>query len=153
MSFELAEDQARGRRRWGLEEAWTCPFKDRRSDLERVEPVQGAQNVYNSRAMVICGASERERPDGAYSEEQRGAGRNKTLFHCLLFISLWSLFPPQQLYFLVSKPLGFVPVMTLHFVEGVLVSFQCLSVLLLRCLPAHEHLLDRFKRIAVPHFC
>ena len=62
---------------------------------------------------------------------------SSTFFQCLCFISLWTLYSFHgNLYFLVSKSLGFIPVMTLHFLHGVLVSFQCLGVLLFRCNPS-----------------
>ena len=51
-----------------------------------------------------------------------------------------------------SKYLDFVSVMTLRFLHGVLVSFQCLSILVFCCNPSHEHLLDHLYRSHVPHF-
>ncbi|EJK44771.1 hypothetical protein THAOC_36663 [Thalassiosira oceanica] len=39
-----------------------------------------------------------------------------------------------------SKPLGFISVVALHFLQGVLVSFQRLGVLLFCCNPCHEHI-------------
>ena len=47
--------------------------------------------------------------------------------------------------FLEPKPLGFIPIWTLCFLNCVLVSFQCLGVLLFRCMPSHECLLDHFN--------
>ena len=61
-----------GRRRRRLEEARTCPFKEER--LRGVEPAQATQASakMRSRAMLICGACERELPDDSYSQGQGG---------------------------------------------------------------------------------
>ena len=41
---------------------------------------------------------------------------------------------------------------TLHFLDGNLVSFQCLSILLLCCMTRCEHVFDGPERIIVSHF-
>ena len=64
-------------------------------------------------------------------------------FHGKLYFLEFLLLARQSL--LVPKPLGFIPVMTLRFLHGVLVSFQCLSVLGFRCFTTYEHLLNRLK--------
>mmetsp|Transcript_35608 Transcript_35608/g.85008 ORF Transcript_35608/g.85008 Transcript_35608/m.85008 type:complete len:80 (-) Transcript_35608:131-370(-) len=74
---------------------------------------------------------------------------------CLSIPLLTSLCTPSQsntptttislrvkLCLLESKSLGFIPVMTLHFLHGVLVSFQCLGVLIFGCKPCLECPLD-----------
>lgn len=47
-----------------------------------------------------------------------------------------------DLSFLVKKSIDFIPLMTLCFLHGILVSLQSLGVLLFRYNPSHEHLLD-----------
>jgi len=54
-------------------------------------------------------------------------------------VSIWS--SPLGL----ISSLGFIPVMTLHFLLGSLMSFQCLHVLLFGCKTTREHLLDILK--------
>ena len=62
------------------------------------------------------------------------------------FLSWLALFLSQNfLHYLLSKSLCLIPVMTLHFLHGVLASFQCLGVLLFRCKTSREHLLDSFN--------
>ena len=61
----------------------------------------------------------------------------------LLHFSLWTHCSFHgNLYSLVSKSLGFISVMTLRFLHGVLVSFQCLGVLLFLCITMYGHLFD-----------
>ena len=71
--------------------------------------------------------------------------KNKFYFVPLPLVSTGRFIFNGNLYFLVSKSLGFIPVMTLHFLHGVLVSFQCLGVLLFRCKPIYEQLFDILK--------
>ena len=61
----------------------------------------------------------------------------------LLQHSLWTHSSFHNSFVLVAfKSLGFIPVMTLHFLHGVLVSSQCLCVLRFCCKTIHEHAFD-----------
>ena len=85
------------------------------------------------------------------------ASIGSTFFRCLCFISMDSLLLSRQSFLsgsscCPSMSLGFISVMTLPFLHGVLVSFECLGVLLFCCKPHLENSLDHFKRTLLPHF-
>ena len=75
-----------------------------------------------------------------------GAASPTVRFSCNGYASFLSqdfLTPSGNL--LLSKSLGFVPVVALHFLHGDLVTSQCLCVLLFRCKPSHEQQFDNLK--------